>query len=71
MSDPAIDLSGRYTYGDYQRWPEEERWELINGVAYDMCAAPLLRHQSLCLYLGSKLHEFPGRENMHGFNRAR
>lgn len=26
----------RYTYGDYVKWPEDERWELIEGRAYAM-----------------------------------
>jgi len=25
-----------YTYGDYRDWPEDERWELIDGVPYAM-----------------------------------
>ncbi|MCX7013538.1 MAG: Uma2 family endonuclease [Candidatus Sumerlaeota bacterium] len=36
-----------FTYGDYVKWPEGERWELIDGVAYDMTPAPLRRHQDL------------------------
>ncbi|HAO19544.1 MAG: hypothetical protein BWK80_16720 [Desulfobacteraceae bacterium IS3] len=34
-----------YAYGDYLRWPEDERWELIYGDAYNMSAAPSTRHQ--------------------------
>jgi len=40
-----IDRDGRYTYADYCRWGDDERWELIDGVAYDMCAAPSHVHQ--------------------------
>lgn len=29
-----------YTYADYVTWPDDERWELINGVPYAMFAAP-------------------------------
>lgn len=36
-----------YTYADYCRWPEDERWELIDGVAYSMSPAPSVTHQSL------------------------
>ncbi|TAN53194.1 MAG: Uma2 family endonuclease [Methylococcaceae bacterium] len=36
-----------FTYGEYRRWPAEERWELIDGVAYDMCPAPSLQHQEV------------------------
>ena len=35
----------QYTYGDYLGWPDEERWELIDGVAYDMSPAPSTNHQ--------------------------
>ena len=34
-----------FTYADYRAWPEDERWELINGEAYAM-AAPGLGHQT-------------------------
>jgi Uma2 family endonuclease len=37
----------RYTYGDYLNWPDEERWELIEGVPYDMTPAPSTNHQRL------------------------
>ncbi len=35
-----------FTYTDYCRWPDDERWELIDGVAYAM-AAPGLIHQTV------------------------
>jgi Uma2 family endonuclease len=34
-----------FTYGEYSLWPESERWELINGVAFDMSPAPSRQHQ--------------------------
>lgn len=37
----------RYTYGDYLKWDEGERWELIDGVAYSMTPAPSRRHQKI------------------------
>lgn len=36
-----------YTYDDYRSWPEDERWELIEGVAWNMSAAPSRWHQGL------------------------
>jgi Uma2 family endonuclease len=36
-----------YTYADYQSWPEDVRYELIDGVAYAMAPAPTRTHQSL------------------------
>lgn len=36
-----------YTYGDYLSWPEDVRYELIDGVAYLMAPAPSVAHQDL------------------------
>ena len=40
-------LNKKFTYKDYLTWPEGERWELIDGAAYDMSPAPGRRHQSI------------------------
>ena len=40
-----------YTYADYLNWPDEERWELIDGVPYDMSPAPSRTHQKILLDL--------------------
>jgi len=37
----------RFTYADYCQWPEDERWELIEGVAYAMAPAPTRPHQGV------------------------
>ncbi len=37
----------RYTYRDYLLWPEKERWEIIDGIAYSMTPAPTIKHQSV------------------------
>lgn len=37
----------RFTYADYRQWPDDERWELIDGVAYAMAPAPTISHQTL------------------------
>ena len=36
-----------HTYGDYLTWPEDVRYELIDGVAYLMAPAPTLDHQDV------------------------
>lgn len=36
-----------FTYGHYREWPEDERWELIEGVPYDMSPAPSPYHQEV------------------------
>ncbi len=35
----------KFNYSDYLKWPEEERWEIISGAAYDMTPAPSTDHQ--------------------------
>ena len=37
-------MNQRFTYGDHAKWPEGERWELIDGVAYAM-SSPSRIHQ--------------------------
>jgi Uma2 family endonuclease len=34
-----------FRYGDYLKWDDGERWELIDGVAYNMTPAPSRFHQ--------------------------
>ena len=36
----------RFTYADYLTWPNEERWELLNGLPFEM-AAPTRKHQKI------------------------
>ena len=43
----AIDISKTYNYSDYQTWSDEERWEIIEGVPYNMSPAPSTRHQRI------------------------
>ena len=52
MGLPVKKADHKFTYKDYCSWPDEERWELIDGVAYDMSPAPSVDHQKI---LG-KLH---------------
>jgi Uma2 family endonuclease len=47
----------RYTWSDYQSWPEDERWEIIDGVAYNMSPAPSTRHQTVTLKFAAKLEQ--------------
>jgi len=37
----------RHTYGEYLSWPEDARYELIDGEAYLMAPAPALAHQDV------------------------
>ncbi|MHB8764844.1 MAG: Uma2 family endonuclease [Deferrisomatales bacterium] len=42
---PPQETRRTYTYADYARWPEGERWELVDGEPWAMTPAPTLRHQ--------------------------
>ncbi|MEW6236754.1 MAG: Uma2 family endonuclease [Candidatus Omnitrophota bacterium] len=37
----------KFTYRDYLTWPDDERWEIIDGTAYAMSPAPNLAHQAI------------------------
>ena len=54
-----------FTYADYCTWSNEERWELMEGVAYNMSPAPSRRHQDisreLLLQIGNFLKGRPCR----------
>jgi len=43
----ALRKGTKYTYHDYLTWPDEKRWEVIEGVAYDMSPAPSVKHQDI------------------------
>ena len=36
---------GEFTYEDYAATPDDERWELIDGVLYKMAPSPNTKHQ--------------------------
>ena len=44
---------GKLTYADYAATPDDERWELIDGVLYRMAPAPNTNHQRALLRLVS------------------
>jgi len=37
----------RFSYRDYLTWPEDERWEILDGKAYNMTPAPSFKHQRI------------------------
>ena len=61
MSDPALafDYDGTWTYKDYKEWELKpgERYELIDGVAYEM-AAPNTAHQLIVSILNAEFYNF-------------
>jgi len=53
----------KLTFHDYLGWPEDERWEIIDGKAYNMTPAPSTLHQRILVrlvgFLEKALHSTP------------
>lgn len=43
----AHNYKNKYTYKDYYSWNDGERWELIEGVPFNMTPAPSTYHQEI------------------------
>ena len=56
MADPLRNTDRSYTYTDYRTWPEDERWELIDGVAWNMSPAPARQHQGIVVAISSAFY---------------
>lgn len=54
MGLPLRDIE-RHSYADYLAWPDDARYELIDGVAYAMGPAPSRRHQEVVLELARQI----------------
>jgi Uma2 family endonuclease len=58
MGYPNRKENNSYTYENYLEWPEEERWELIEGVAYNMTPSPPRSHQKISAALFNALYQY-------------
>lgn len=58
MGMPDTQNDQYFTYGDYLKWSDEERWELIDGRPFAMTPAPTERHQSVSMALSFILYGF-------------
>ncbi|MHB8124079.1 MAG: Uma2 family endonuclease [Desulfitobacteriaceae bacterium] len=47
----------KYTYADYLIWPEDERWEIIDGIPY-LKAAPAPVHQEILMELSRQIANY-------------
>ena len=56
MASPQPDK--KYSYADYLQWPDEQRWEIIDGVPYDMSPAPSTKHQAISMELGRQIANY-------------
>jgi len=45
MPIPQESKKDYFTYAEYKNWPNEERWEIIGGEAFNMSPAPGMTHQ--------------------------
>jgi Uma2 family endonuclease len=55
---PSKAAPPRFTYGDYRRWSDDERWELIDGEAFAMSPAPSRHHQEVLGGLHVQIAQF-------------
>lgn len=62
MGYPIKKKDKKYTYADYLTWPDDERWEIIDGVAYrmifEMSASPASEHQDVLLELAYQIKSY-------------
>jgi Uma2 family endonuclease len=49
---------GSYTYGDYVTWPDDYRYEIIDGTAYAMTPAPMRVHQDILLSIATEFSNY-------------
>ena len=47
----------KHTYADYLSWPENERWEIVDGIPY-LQSAPKWQHQRISSELHRQLSNF-------------
>ena len=53
----SLKIQRFFTYADYCRWPNDERWELIHGKASAM-TAPLRIHQKIVFEIGRQIGNY-------------
>jgi len=58
MTPTAEKFEKRFTYAEYLTWHDNQRWELIDGVPYNMTPAPRTKHQSVLIKLASRFETF-------------
>jgi Uma2 family endonuclease len=47
-----------FTYKDYLQWDDDRRWELIDGIAFNMTPAPSRKHQQVSMELAVQIANF-------------
>ncbi|MBZ4659216.1 MAG: hypothetical protein JG766_1139 [Desulfacinum sp.] len=46
----------KVTYQDYLSWPDDERWEILDGVPFAMTPSPSPLHQRICRNVAGELY---------------
>jgi Uma2 family endonuclease len=57
MGIPLRNNNELFNYGDYLSWPDDENWELIEGIPFNMSPAPSPTHQEISMNLSSEIHQ--------------
>ncbi len=70
MAESLREFTGNYTYADILSSPEGERWELIDGIAYNMTPTPPRRHQEIPRQPVNAIRQFSPKSTMPGVSRA-
>ena len=55
MESTVRKAAQKFTYQDYRSWPDDERWEIIEGEAWCMTPAPTTKHQGILIRLSSRI----------------
>ena len=58
MSRPALQSERRLTWEDYLKSAEGERWEIVDGVVYDMSPTPAIPHQVVAREIGGVFYNY-------------
>jgi Uma2 family endonuclease len=59
LSIPMSKMSDtKYSYADYLQWDDEQRWELIDGIPYNMSPAPTFTHQKVSISISSFFYHY-------------
>jgi len=58
MAPLAEKLNKKVSYADYLTWADGERWEIIEGVPYNMSPAPAREHQRVSAIIFVKIYNF-------------
>ena len=57
-----------FNYADYLSWKDEKRWEIVNGIAYNMTPAPGTRHQQVSGALFATIYNYLKGKNCSVFS---